>query len=88
MPPYTSDEFLSPVITAALGPENVPTSWIVDYLSHHHDINFAGGLGTLKDKIFRIGHMSPTVSDADIDQVLAALKNFKKTLPGKIKNHT
>jgi hypothetical protein len=34
-------------------------------------IKIAGGLGEqLKDKIIRIGHMSPTVGEADIDQVL------------------
>lgn len=80
MLPYTPDESLSPVITAAWGPKNVPTSRIVDYLSQHHGIKIAGGLGALKDKIIRIGHMSPTVSEDDIDQLLEALVDFQSTI--------
>jgi alanine-glyoxylate transaminase/serine-glyoxylate transaminase/serine-pyruvate transaminase len=77
MPPYTSDEQMAPVITAAYGPANVPTSKIVSYLANTHKIKIAGGLGLLKDQIFRIGHMSPTVSEADVDRVLLALGEFR-----------
>ncbi len=35
--------------------------------------HLAGGLGLLKDKIVRIGHMSPTVTEAELDRVLLAL---------------
>jgi len=76
MPPYTPDELMAPVLTAAYGPDGVPTSRIVDYLAETHKIKISGGLGELKDKIFRIGHMSPTVSEADIDEVLDALAGF------------
>jgi alanine-glyoxylate transaminase / serine-glyoxylate transaminase / serine-pyruvate transaminase len=79
MPPYTPDEFMAPVLTAAYGPPGVPTSLIVRYLSEAHAIKIAGGLGALKDRIFRVGHMSPTVTEADIDLVLAALEDFKAT---------
>jgi alanine-glyoxylate transaminase / serine-glyoxylate transaminase / serine-pyruvate transaminase len=77
MQPYTPDNKLAPVLTAAYGPEGVPTSQIVSYLEKEHSIKIAGGLGLLKDKIIRIGHMSPTVSGADIDKVVAALAGFK-----------
>lgn len=77
MPPYTPDEIMAPVLTAAYGPEGVPTGEIITYLAEKHRIKIAGGLGALKNKIFRVGHMAPTVSEADIDRVLDALSQFK-----------
>ena len=77
MQPYTPDELMAPVLTAAHGPSGVPTSEIVEYMAVVHHTKIAGGLGDqLKDKIFRIGHMSPTVSDADIDLLLEQLAAF------------
>ena len=80
MPPFTPDEQMAPVLTAAYGPKGVPTSRIVDYLAEVHNIKIAGGLGELKDRVFRIGHMSPAVSKADIDEVLDALEDCKLNL--------
>lgn len=77
MQPFTSDEMMVPVLTAAYGPPGVPTTRIVDYLAEEHGIKISSGLGSLHDKIIRIGHMSPLVTEADIDQVLDALKSFK-----------
>ncbi|MCL4559060.1 MAG: alanine--glyoxylate aminotransferase family protein [Chloroflexi bacterium] len=76
MPPFTPDELMAPVLTTAYGPAGVPTGEIVNYLAETHQIKIAGGLGALKDKVFRIGHMSPMVSPADIDEVIAALAEF------------
>lgn len=78
MPPFTPDELLAPVLTSAYGPEGVPTGDIVQYMADIYGIKIAGGLGEqLKDKVFRIGHMAPTVSEADIDEVIDALASFK-----------
>ena len=74
--PFTSDELMSPVLTAAYGPEGVPTSEIVTFMVEKHQIKIAGGLGELKNKVIRIGHMAPTVSEMDIDRVLDALSKF------------
>jgi alanine-glyoxylate transaminase/serine-glyoxylate transaminase/serine-pyruvate transaminase len=76
MTPYTPDEQMAPVITAAFGPAGVPTSQIVSYLANTHKIKIAGGLGLLKDKIIRIGHMSPTVTAVELDRVLQALGDY------------
>jgi alanine-glyoxylate transaminase/serine-glyoxylate transaminase/serine-pyruvate transaminase len=73
---YTPDELMCPVLTASYGIKGVPTSRIVSYLADVHQIKIAGGLGELKDKIFRIGHMSPTVTQKEIDQVVNALGQF------------
>jgi alanine-glyoxylate transaminase/serine-glyoxylate transaminase/serine-pyruvate transaminase len=77
MPPFTPDELMAPVLTAACGPEGVPTSRIVEYLAEVHKIKISGGLGDLKNRIFRIGHMSPNLTGADIDEVLGALAQFQ-----------
>src|SRR4030042_2070807 len=67
---------IAPVITAAFGPPGVPTSKLVSYLANTHKIKIAGGLGLLKDRIIRIGHMSPTISEVELDLVLLALNDF------------
>lgn len=78
--PFTPDEWLVPVLTAAYGPPGVPTGEIVDYVAREHNIKIAGGLGEpLLDKIIRIGHMSPLVSEADIEQVVHTLERFVAT---------
>ncbi|MCC6147540.1 MAG: alanine--glyoxylate aminotransferase family protein [Anaerolineaceae bacterium] len=77
MEPYTPDEIMSPVLTAAYGPEGVETSKIVTYMAQEHQIKIAGGLGDLKNIVIRIGHMAPTVSEVEIDQVLDALSQFR-----------
>ncbi len=75
--PYTPDTLMAPVLTAAYGPEGVPTGKIVSYMASEHGIKISGGLGRLEGKIIRIGHMSPTVTEADIDEVVEALGGFK-----------
>jgi alanine-glyoxylate transaminase/serine-glyoxylate transaminase/serine-pyruvate transaminase len=77
MPLYTPDEMMSPVLTAAYVPEGVTSSRVVQYMTDVHKIKISTGLGELKEKIIRIGHMSPTTSDADIDAVVQALSEFR-----------
>lgn len=73
--PYTSDDLLSPVITAIRGPTGIDTTEIVNYLYENYSMRIAGGLGLLKNKIFRIGHMTPTISLDDIDDLVLAIEN-------------
>jgi alanine-glyoxylate transaminase / serine-glyoxylate transaminase / serine-pyruvate transaminase len=77
MPPFTPDEILNPVLTAAYPPEGVDSSKVLDYLLNEHHIQISGGLGALKPKIFRIGHMSPVITDEDIQTLVSALKKYK-----------
>lgn len=81
--PFTSDEMMAPVLTAAYGIDGDPTSHIVTFLLENHNIKIAGGLGILKDKIIRIGHMAPTVSRQDIDLVLDGLRHYTQNRSGK-----
>ena len=77
---FTPDDELSPVLTAIYGPEGVDTGEIVRYLLDEHGIEVSIGLGEdLKGRIFRVGHMSPTVSEEDIDAVLNGLAAFLET---------
>jgi alanine-glyoxylate transaminase/serine-glyoxylate transaminase/serine-pyruvate transaminase len=74
--PYTPDALLAPVVTAAYGPPGVPTSRLVAYLADVHGLKIAGGMGDLKDRVFRIGHMAANLTPADIDDVVAKLAQF------------
>ena len=77
MTPYTPDDRMAPVLTAAYGPPGVRTSEIVSYMAEVHHTKIAGGLGDqLVDKIIRIGHMSPSVRQSDIDEVVQQLAGF------------
>ena len=76
MPPFTNDEDLNPVLTAAYPPVGIDSGAVVNYLLDKHHIQISGGLGHLKPKIFRIGHMSPVISDNDMTHLIQALKSF------------
>lgn len=76
MPPFTSDEKMNPVLTAGIVPEGVDSAEIVHFLLDEYGIQISGGLGELKSKIFRIGHMSPVLRAEDIQTVIEALKAF------------
>jgi alanine-glyoxylate transaminase/serine-glyoxylate transaminase/serine-pyruvate transaminase len=75
--PLTPDERLAPVLTAVYGPEGVRSSEIVKFLHERHDLRISGGLGEgLAERVFRVGHMGPRVTEHDIDLVLAGLEGF------------
>ena len=80
MPPFTPDEALNPVLTAAYPPSGIDSGEIVNYLLKEHQIQISGGLGHLKPKIFRIGNMSPVISDEDMDNLIEALKRFHQQI--------
>lgn len=77
MAPYTSDDELNPVLTAAYAPEGRDSSEVVQYLLEEHNIQISGGLGPLRPVIFRIGHMSPVLKMEDIAILVNAIKSFK-----------
>lgn len=75
--PFTADAILAPVLTAAYIPGGISSGKIVSYMENVHQIKISGGLGALKEKLIRIGHMSPTVTEQDIDQVVNALDQYR-----------
>jgi alanine-glyoxylate transaminase/serine-glyoxylate transaminase/serine-pyruvate transaminase len=77
LPPFTPDDQLSSVLTAGIAPEGISSLRIVDYLLDEYGIKISPGLGALKERIFRVGHMSPVTTEADIDLVIEALAKFQ-----------
>lgn len=74
--PFTPESLMNPVLTAAWVPEGIPSSRMVNFLADEYQIKISTGLGALKERLIRVGHMSPVVEEADIDHVLDALKAF------------
>ena len=75
--PFTPDEAMSPVLTAACPPADVTPAGLMRYLESEHRIKIAPGLGELMGKIIRIGHMSPVLTTQDIDELLDAMAGYK-----------
>jgi len=76
MPPSAPDDLMAPVLTAAYCPAGITSSQIVKYLAEEHHIKIAAGFGALKERVIRIGHMGGAINEADIDSLLAALRQF------------
>ncbi len=74
---FAPEEHLAPVLTGIMSPDGVPSSQIVNYLLEEHHIKITGGFGDeMKERIFRVGHMGPLISEQDIDAVLAGVGMF------------
>ncbi len=73
------DKDASAAITAIYPPDGVSISDIRSAYKKDWDITVANGQDTLKDKIFRIGHLG-FVSDRDIEMTLAVTKKIFEKL--------
>jgi len=76
MPPSVPDSVMAPVLTTAFCPPGVSAVQIVKYLEAEHQIKITTGFEAMRDKVIRIGHMGGAISEADIDTLLAALRQF------------
>jgi len=74
--PFTPLELMNPVLTAAWVPEGTPSSKLVNFLADKHKLKISTGLGQLKERLIRVGHMSPVVGEKDIDNVLFAIQDY------------
>ncbi len=80
--PFTPDELMAPVLTAAHCYPGVKAGEIVTYLADVHGIKITTGFGeALHDRIIRIGHMAPDLGPGDIEEVLNALEAFRERMP-------
>ena len=68
----------NPALTTVRIPPNVDTGKIITYLREKYEIEVGGGLGSLKDKIIRIGLMGYNARSDNVVLVLAALKEAMK----------
>ena len=74
---FAPEDCLSPVLTGIVSPDGIPSGQIVSYLLDEHDIKISGGFGDeMKERIFRVGHMGPMISEADIDALLTGVGAF------------
>lgn len=77
---FASEDCLAPVLTGVISPDGIPSSQIVNYLLNEHGIKISGGFGDeMKERIFRVGHMGPTLTESDIDDVLNGVEAFLKS---------
>ena len=67
---------MAPVLTAAYCPPGISSEEVIHYLAERHAIKITHGFGSLKERVIRIGHMGGAIEPADVDQVLAALREF------------
>ena len=73
---FVPDSLMAPVLTAVHCPSGVTSGQIVKYLADEHHIKITAGFGQYKDRVIRIGHMGGAITEADIDALLAGLRQF------------
>jgi alanine-glyoxylate transaminase/serine-glyoxylate transaminase/serine-pyruvate transaminase len=77
LPPLADDRWAAPGVTAARSRPGVASAEVVRAVERTHGIRIAGGPpGALAESVFRVGHLAPGTSEADIDAVLDALAAF------------
>lgn len=65
----------NPALTTVKIPHNLDSGKLITYLRERYEIEIGGGLGSLKDKIIRIGLMGYNARPDNVIMVLAALKD-------------
>jgi len=65
----------SPALTAVTAPPGVDGEKVVELYAKSHNITIAGGQGSMKGKIFRLGHMG-YAAEFDVITALAALEQI------------
>jgi alanine-glyoxylate transaminase/serine-glyoxylate transaminase/serine-pyruvate transaminase len=73
----------SPVTTAAYGLAGMDVSDYIEWLLRNHRIRIGGGLGELRGRIFRIGHMGRAAEPEAIDRFLRATAAYVEKQPLK-----
>lgn len=76
---FVPPEQMAPVLTAAYCPDGIDSADIIRYLAEAHQIKITAGFGPYKPRVIRIGHMGAVIGVAEIDELLAALREFLTT---------
>lgn len=71
---FADEAHASDTVTAVRVPDGIAVKDLLRRLREEHGVILAGGQGAIADQIFRIGHLG-YVSEADIDQAMAALRS-------------
>jgi len=70
------EHFASPIATAVMARPEFEVSELIEYLAHAHSIYVSGGVGPLRGKIFRVGHMGRAVTIPYLMEFLFAVETF------------
>jgi len=70
----TKDDCASHGVTTVFGPQG-QVEELLKLVQDRHNLLLAGGLGELKGKVFRIGHMGPNATQETVNIVLSALED-------------
>lgn len=70
----------NPALTTVRVPSDVPPDRIIKYVREKYDIEIGGGLGSLKDKIIRIGLMGYNARPDNVLLVVAAIEEAVKAV--------
>jgi alanine-glyoxylate transaminase/serine-glyoxylate transaminase/serine-pyruvate transaminase len=71
-----SKEHRSYTVTGALLPEGLESEELQRFLRQHYGILIAGGVGPLRKRIFRVGHMGYSAQSWLVNRVVAGIERF------------
>ena len=78
---HVSDPLIrNPALSTVRVPSNVPADQIIKFVREKYEIEIGGGLGTLKDKVIRIGLMGYNARPDNVLLVIAAIKEAVKAI--------
>jgi len=69
------EEWCSNTVTAVKSPKEVDSALIIKFLKERFNLRIANGLGSLKDKTFRVGHMGYQAEEIETRAVALAIKS-------------
>jgi len=70
------ESFASPIATAVKAQPDFEVSELIEYLAQAHSILISGGIGLLRGKIFRVGHMGKAATRPYLMEFLFAVETF------------
>ena len=70
---FADESHASNTVTAVTIPDGVNAGTLIRTIRDEHNVELAGGQGSLTGKIFRVGHLG-YVTKEDISQVLEAIR--------------
>jgi len=77
MSPFVKDRSLClPTVTSAVLPGMLTSEGLQNHLREKYKILIAGGVGPLRKKVFRVGHMAYSAQEPLINRVLSGIENY------------
>jgi aspartate aminotransferase-like enzyme len=73
---FVRGEAACPLVTAVKARPGLKVEDLIQFLREQHGIMISGGVGKLRGKIFRVGHMGRAISDEYMDAFLTAVADF------------